>query len=225
METDILLVVDMQNDFITGPLGTKEAQAIVSRVKEKIENFDGEVIYTQDSHFSNYLDTEEGKKLPIPHCIYETEGWEIEPSLDILDAPHFVKTKFTCLTLTKHLHHNDFGTITIIGLCTDICVISNALFLKAWYPNYRIVVDLTCCAGSTPSNHEAAAAVMRACQIDLIERKKVTLKDVSIGSHFYWNLDDKVGNKVLGRTVNNDLVETDDKKCPIQFEWTEVYVD
>ena len=139
----VLVVVDMQNDFIDGALGTKEAVAIVPGVKEKIENFDGVVLFTRDTHETYYLDTQEGKKLPVPHCIRDTEGWQIRSELDEIES------------------------ITFVGLCTDICVISNALLAKASLPEVPIIVDAKCCAGVTPESHENALKAMEVCQIKI----------------------------------------------------------
>lgn len=162
-----LIVVDMQNDFIDGSLGTKEAQAIVERVREKIEAYRraGErVIFTRDTHGEDYLDTSEGRKLPVKHCIRGTKGWQIEKRLNtegcvIIDKPTFGWT---------HWDEWDFEEVELVGLCTDICVVSNALLLKALFPMAVISVDGRCCAGVTPQSHEAALTTMKMCQIDVI---------------------------------------------------------
>ncbi len=169
---DYLIVVDMQNDFIDGSLGTKEAQAIIPAVKAKIEGFDGQIIFTKDTHEDNYLETREGRFLPVPHCIRGTKGHEISRELDtegkiILEKPTFGSTKLA--KILEGLNEKEkIGKITLIGLCTDICVISNALLIKACLPETDIEVDSACCAGVTPEKHEAALETMRSCQITVI---------------------------------------------------------
>lgn len=170
---NILIVVDMQNDFIDGALGTKEAVAIVPKVEEKIRNFDGEVFFTRDTHETYYLETQEGKNLPVKHCIRDTEGWQIRKELDVLRKTDPVdKETFGSTDLAGELNMIDedegIGSITLVGLCTDICVISNALLIKASLPEVPICVDATCCAGVTPESHENALKVMEACQIRII---------------------------------------------------------
>ena len=162
-----LIVVDMQNDFIDMALGTPEAEAIVPAVKAKIESYarDGyEIIYTRDTHGADYLDTPEGKKLPVPHCIRGTEGWQIAeglyvPGSRIIDKPNFGWPHWDQLELEE---------VELIGLCTDICVVSNALIIKAAFPNAAVKVDSACCAGVTPESHRAALTTMTMCQIDVI---------------------------------------------------------
>ena len=168
----VLVVVDMQNDFIDGALGTKEAVAIVPGVKQKIENFDGVVLFTRDTHEIYYLDTQEGKKLPVPHCIRDTEGWQIRSELDALRKTEPIdKETFGSTDLAGELvalnEDEEIGSITLMGLCTDICVISNALLIKASLPEVQICVDATCCAGVTPESHENALKAMEACQIQI----------------------------------------------------------
>ena len=161
----ILIIVDMQNDFIDGALGTKEAVAIVPKVEDKIRNFDGEVFFTRD--------TQEGKNLPVPHCIRGTEGWQIRKELDALrktepiDKETFGSTDLAADLLALH-EDEEIGSITLVGLCTDICVISNALLLKATLPEVPIYVDAACCAGVTPESHENALKAMEACQIKVM---------------------------------------------------------
>lgn len=170
----ILVVVDMQNDFIDGALGTPEAQTIVPKVAAKIDEYKKAgraVIYTRDSHKPNYLDTQEGKRLPVPHCIRGTKGWEIKDGLYregciIDDKPTFGSTALHLYILTNY--RNRFDTIELVGLCTDICVISNAMMLKAHFPETRIVVDSSCCAGVTPESHTRALEAMKMCQIDIV---------------------------------------------------------
>ena len=171
---NILLVIDMQNDFIDGALGTPEAVAIVPKVREKIRNFDGTVLFTRDTHGENYMETQEGKNLPVPHCIRGTEGWQIRPELEELRVTEPIdKGTFGSDELGKILRDlNDgdpIGTITVIGLCTDICVISNALLAKAFLPEVPIEVDASCCAGVTPESHENALKAMASCQIRIVE--------------------------------------------------------
>lgn len=169
----ILIVVDMQNDFIDGALGTKEAAAIVPKVEDKIRNFDGEVFFTRDTHETWYLETQEGKNLPVPHCIRGTEGWQIRKELDALrktepiDKETFGSTDLAADLLALH-EDEEIGSITLVGLCTDICVISNALLLKATLPEVPIYVDAACCAGVTPESHENALKAMETCQIKVM---------------------------------------------------------
>ncbi len=169
----ILIIVDMQNDFIDGALGTKEAVAIVPKVEDKIRNFDGEVFFTRDTHENWYLETQEGKNLPVPHCIRGTEGWQIRKELDALrktepiDKETFGSTDLAADLLALH-EDEEISSITLVGLCTDICVISNALLLKATLPEVPIYVDAACCAGVTPESHENALKAMEACQIKVM---------------------------------------------------------
>ena len=169
----ILIIVDMQNDFIDGALGTKEAVAIVPKVEDKIRNFDGEVFFTRDTHEAWYLETQEGKNLPVPHCIRGTEGWQIRKELDALrktepiDKETFGSTDLAADLLALH-EDEEIGSITLVGLCTDICVISNALLIKATLPEVPIYVDAACCAGVTPESHENALKAMEACQIKVM---------------------------------------------------------
>lgn len=170
---NILIVVDMQNDFIDGALGTKEAVAIVPKVEEKIRNFDGEVFFTRDTHENWYLETQEGKNLPVVHCIRDTEGWQIRKELDALRKTEPVdKDTFGSTDLAGELvainEDEEIGSITLVGLCTDICVISNALLIKASLPEVPIYVDASCCAGVTPESHENALKAMEMCQIKII---------------------------------------------------------
>ena len=166
-----LVVIDMQNDFIDGSLGTPEAQAIVLNVSERVKAAvqDGEkLIFTQDTHPKNYLQTAEGKKLPVEHCIKPSHGWALTSSLIpyAKDAVVLEKPTFGATGLPQHVA--DFDEITVIGLCTDICVISNAMLLKAFLPEAKICVDSNCCAGVTPESHLRALEAMKMCQIDVI---------------------------------------------------------
>ena len=167
---DVLAVIDMQNDFVSGSLGTKEAQAIVQNVVKKIETFSGNIVFTQDTHPSSYLQSQEGTFLPVQHCIKNTEGWElVAPVKNLMTDQVYEKPTFGSLSLAEALKTLNEKTlihsITLIGLCTDICVVSNALLLKAFFPEVPIHVDAACCAGTTPENHKAALQVMRMCQI------------------------------------------------------------
>lgn len=162
-----LIVIDMQNDFITGSLGTSKAIAIVPKVKEKIAAYKSaghEIIYTRDTHTEDYLNTPEGKKLPVEHCIKDTVGWQIASGLyiegcDCIDKPNFGWQHWNEINL------EDVDEIELVGLCTDICVVSNALILKATFPNAEISVDASCCAGVTVQTHKAALETMKMCQI------------------------------------------------------------
>ena len=172
----ILVIVDMQNDFVDGALGTKEAVAIVPNIAEKIRNFDGDEIFvTYDTHFDNYLDTLEGKKLPVPHCIEGTEGHKLALQIaDALSGKGFTevrKESFGSFSIIKYLWDKYPGEeieAEFAGLCTDICVVSNVLIMRAAYPNAVITVDASCCAGVTPETHRAALETMKCCQIDVI---------------------------------------------------------
>ena len=166
----ILVVVDMQNDFIDGALGTPEAVAIVPYVKQSIENFEGKVFFTRDTHFSDYMDTQEGKHLPVPHCIKGTPGWEIHPQLDALRKTEPIdKLTFGSSQLTQVLAaEKDVESITFVGLCTDICVISNVMITKAFFPEIPLIVDAKGCAGVTPQSHKNALEAMKMCQITIV---------------------------------------------------------
>ncbi len=176
--TKVLVVIDMQNDFIDGSLGTKEAQAIVENVVNKVKAHDYDALcFTQDTHFNKYLKTQEGKNLPIPHCIYGTEGWELQKDLQaaakLRSTLVIYKESFGAdpTAFYKEYHYSacdDDLEFEVVGLCTDICVISNVLILKALFPEAKITVDSSCCAGVTPEKHEAALEVMRSCQIEVI---------------------------------------------------------
>ena len=166
-----LIVVDMQNDFIDGALGTPEAAAIVPAVEAKIRAFDGHIIFTQDTHFENYLSTQEGRKLPVEHCIRETQGWQIRKEL--LKAAegkdYEVVEKYTFGSSLLPDIITDPDSIEILGLCTDICVVSNALILKAKFFETPMMLDPKCCAGVTPEKHNAALEVLRSCQVEVTE--------------------------------------------------------
>ena len=169
---NILVVVDMQNDFIDGALGTKEAVAIVPKVAEKIRNFSGKVLFTRDTHEENYMETQEGKNLPVPHCIKGTDGWQIRPELmELCKSDPINKVTFGSVDLGTVLCEADkedsIESITFIGLCTDICVISNVMIAKAFLPEVKIKVDASCCAGVTPESHKNALEAMKVCQIEI----------------------------------------------------------
>ncbi len=169
----ILVVVDMQNDFIDGTLGTLEAQAIVQPVLEKMRTYDKSEIYvTRDTHGENYLQTAEGRKLPVVHCVKGTKGWQLHPQVEaaadekhIIDKPTF--GSMDLMELLRKENEKELLEIELVGLCTDICVVSNALLLKAAMPESIIRVDAGCCAGVTPESHKAALATMGMCQIEI----------------------------------------------------------
>lgn len=172
---EFLIVVDMQKDFVDGALGTPEAVAIVPAVCEKIRSFEGEIFVTYDTHPANYLDTAEGKKLPVVHCVKDTLGWQLdaavasalaEKSYRVVEKPTFGSTGLPAL-IAEAAGEEPF-VVTLIGLCTDICVVSNALLLKANFPEQTLRVDSACCAGVTPASHAAALTTMAMCQIDVL---------------------------------------------------------
>ncbi len=170
----ILAVIDMQNDFIDGALGTAEAQAIVPRVIDKIKRFDGRVLATRDTHGEDYLDTEEGRKLPVVHCVRDTQGWQIHADIEALlteqpiDKPTFGSLGLGQVLSAYQKYQEPIESITLIGVCTDICVISNALLLKAYMPEVPVIVDASCCAGVTPETHRQALEAMKVCQINIV---------------------------------------------------------
>lgn len=171
---NFLIVVDMQNDFVDGALGTKEAESIVAGVADKINNFDGEIIVTYDTHFEDYMETSEGKNLPVPHCIKDTEGWQlnekVQKALEDKEYTAVEKITFGSVDLPDFIEEKTEGenfSAELIGLCTDICVVSNALVLKANFPEADISVDSSCCAGVTPESHDAALTTMKMCQIKI----------------------------------------------------------
>ncbi len=171
---NILVVVDMQNDFIDGALGTAEAVAIVENVKTRIREYDpADIFVTMDTHAPNYLETQEGRNLPVEHCIKGTEGWRIRSDIAALlpDWHIYEKPTFGSVALAKDIADiaaNEDIEIEVLGLCTDICVVSNALLLKAYMPEVKISVDPSCCAGVTPESHEAALKTMQMCQIGVL---------------------------------------------------------
>ncbi len=176
---NVLVVIDMQHDFVDGALGSSEAKAIVDNVRQKIASFDGPIIFTRDTHTTNYLESQEGQHLPVPHCVKDTAGWQIMDGLVeaaeerntihphmIIDKPNF--GSFELVTRLQGMHTAEpLESITLVGLCTDICVVSNAILLKAGLPEVPIHVDPNCCAGVTEESHEAALLTMRQCQIEV----------------------------------------------------------
>lgn len=168
---NVLIVVDMQRDFVDGVLGTPEAVAIVPAVKERIERAreaGEEVIFTRDTHTENYLRTQEGQNLPVVHCVRGTPGWEIIDELPVGDSLMIDKPTFGSTELGQYVAQKQPEHITLIGVCTDICVISNALLCKAYAPEIPITVEANCCAGVTPQSHDTALNAMRACQIGIV---------------------------------------------------------
>lgn len=166
----LLVVVDMQNDFIDGALGTAEAREIVPAVLHKIEEYRAagdEVVFTLDTHGEDYMETLEGRKLPIPHCIRGSRGWELCPPLSGIPGKRFEKPSFGSRELAEYAAKGGYGRIELAGLCTDICVISNALLLKAYLPQTPVAVDRRCCAGVTRKSHENALEAMKMCQVDI----------------------------------------------------------
>lgn len=170
---DVLLVIDVQTDFVNGALGTKEAQSIVPYVVERVAGFDGAVFFTRDTHGVDYLDTAEGKNLPVPHCIQGTDGWQLVPELrNICKGKTIDKPTFGSISLSeelKVLHDTTpIQSITLVGVCTDVCVLSNAIIAKATLPEVPIFVEAKGCAGVTPESHETALKAMEMCQITVI---------------------------------------------------------
>ncbi len=171
----LLVVVDMQKDFVDGALGTKEAVAILDNVVNKIENFDGDIIVTYDTHPENYMETQEGKNLPVPHCIKGTDGWKldakVQAAIDKRVYKAIEKPTFGSTELSEYIKANynpDEIEIELVGLCTDICVVSNALLMKAHFIETKVSVDARCCAGVTPESHRAALTTMKMCQVNVI---------------------------------------------------------
>lgn len=170
---NILLVIDMQNDFIDGALGSPAAQAVVPYVVERVKNFEGTVLFTRDTHRENYANTQEGRNLPVVHCLRGTHGWQLHPELEALRKTEPIdKVTFGAASLPAILSdlddHDRISSITLLGLDTDICVISNALLIKAFFPEIPIKVDARGCAGVTPESHQTALEAMKACQIEIL---------------------------------------------------------
>ena len=175
---DVLMVIDMQNDFVDGALGTDEARAIVKEVAGRIRTFDGTVIATMDTHREGYLSTAEGRNLPVPHCVKGTHGWEIVPEVAEALAAHrishpedavYEKYAFACTEMVYDLarDHAKGLSVELIGLCTDICVVMNALLVKALIPEAAVSVDAGACAGTSPAAHMSALATMRSCHVSV----------------------------------------------------------
>lgn len=170
----LLVVVDMQTDFIDGSLGTDEAKNIVSKVSEKISSWDGDIVCTMDTHEANYLKTREGLRLPIEHCIHNSDGWQINDRICVAikttkkKVSIFQKETFGSVELATYIKKEQYKHIEFVGLCTDICVISNAILTKAFMPEADIVIDASCCAGVTPESHNNALSAMKMCQIDVV---------------------------------------------------------
>jgi nicotinamidase-related amidase len=169
---NILVVVDMQNDFVDGALGSKEAVSIVDNVVEEIKAFDGEVVFTKDTHGYDYLTTQEGQILRVPHCVKDTKGWQLNEKIAGVmtdEMKVFEKPAFGSVELAKYLTTvTGLENVTLVGLCTDICVISNALLIKAFLPEVKVSVIEKCCAGVTPKTHENALDAMKMCQVEII---------------------------------------------------------
>lgn len=165
-----LVIIDMQNDFVDGALANPDAQAIVTPIVDYIQAFDGDVFATRDTHEENYLSTPEGKRLPVVHCVHGTHGWEITPKISkalneknatVIDKPTFGYLNWECL--------QDYEEVTLVGTCTDICVVSNALILKAKFPALALKVKPDLCAGTSKQNHQAALSVMACCQVEILD--------------------------------------------------------
>lgn len=167
----LLIVVDMQNDFIDGSLGTEEARGIVPRVAARVREYladGGEVIFTLDTHGDDYPDTLEGKKLPVSHCLKGSRGWELCSELAEIEGKRFEKDTFGSRECAEYVQKGNYSRIELVGLCTDICVISNAMLLKAFVPQTPVQVNAACCAGVTPESHQNALKAMEMCQIEII---------------------------------------------------------
>lgn len=167
----LLVVVDMQNDFIDGSLGTDAACAVVERVCKKLDDWDGRVCFTMDTHYEDYPETIEGAHIPVPHCISDTPGWRLNQSVEARkNADSFVvyKESFGTTDLINIVNMLEIEQVQLVGVCTDICVISNALLLRSSCPQIQISVDASCCAGTTPENHAIALVIMRQCCVDVL---------------------------------------------------------
>lgn len=170
----LMVVVDMQNDFVTGCLGSNEAKEIVGKMVDTLNNYDGDIVFTRDTHFSDYMETMEGKKLPVIHCLKDSEGWQIIPELKEFSEREnvkiFDKLTFGSTELADYIKENEdkYDEIKLVGVCTDICVISNAMLIKANVPNKKIIVDSSLCAGVSKQSHDNALKAMQVCHIDVI---------------------------------------------------------
>ncbi|MCI8673902.1 MAG: cysteine hydrolase [Lachnospiraceae bacterium] len=178
MEKKKLIIIDVQNDFVTGSLGTEEARRMLPRLLEKAGRFPGEILLTKDTHTDNYPETQEGRLLPVSHCVIGTEGWEFPPELEKIRAERnakvYEKPCFGSVSLVFDLKEayadGQLDSIELVGICTDICVVSNALMIKSALPELPVYVDASCCAGVTPEKHKAALEVMESCQV-IVEGK------------------------------------------------------
>lgn len=172
LDKKALIVIDMQNDFVCGALGTKEAEDIVPKIKDRIlaarkEKYD--LIFTRDTHDSNYLQTQEGKYLPIVHCLSESWGWQILPEISINEAKIFNKSTFGSMELANYVRERNYSSVELVGVCTDICVLTNAILIKTICPELNVKVRGSCCAGVTPERHAVALIAMQACQVELCD--------------------------------------------------------
>lgn len=168
---ELLVVVDMQGDFISGPLGTREARAILPAVRKEAAAFrarGGEVAFTRDTHGEDYLSTQEGKRLPVVHCVKGGDGWQLAEGLFCAGDRVFDKPSFGSLALAEYVRAGGYGRVELVGVCTDICVVSNALLIKAALPEADLTVNGALCAGVTPQKHEAALETMRSCQVEVL---------------------------------------------------------
>ena len=171
---EILVVVDMQNDFLTGTLGSNDTEKVIPNVVNAIENFKGEIFFTKDTHTDSYLDTQEGKHLPVKHCLENSWGWQICDKINKYTKGRTIVNKqtFGSVELAKKLYQinikDKIESITFIGVCTDVCVIANAMLAKTFMPEVKIIVDSTCCAGVSKKTHEAALIAMQSCQIEVV---------------------------------------------------------
>jgi len=176
----LLIIVDMQNDFITGSLANKDAEAIVPGICDLIKNWKGDIFCTQDTHYPNYLETQEGNNLPVEHCIYQTAGWcihdDILKTLRTKNYNCILKSSFGSPELTEYRTIDNYEEVVLVGTCTDICVVSNALLVKSFFPEVKVTVISSLCAGVTKEKHEAALETMRSCQINVVS--EVTIPDV-----------------------------------------------
>jgi len=170
---ELLIIIDMQNDFVTGALANPAAEKIINGIRELAVNFDGDIFFTRDTHYEDYLDTQEGRKLPVPHCLFNTWGWQIVKEFDDIEGYILDKDSFGCEYLPREIGYG-YDKIYVVGTCTDICVISNVMILKAAMPETQIIVFEDLCAGTTPENHQKAIDVMKICQVDITtyEEKK-----------------------------------------------------
>lgn len=182
MKKKILIIVDVQNDFVSGALGTKEAENMLLDLINKAQNFTGEILMTKDTHFDDYMNTQEGKNLPVPHCIKGTKGWDFPDELDEVvknkQIKVYEKQAFGSVQLAEDLKRqyeaDELESVELVGICTDICVVSNALLLKANMPELPVFVDADCCAGVTPEKHKEALSVMESCQITVYHGSDIT---------------------------------------------------